>query len=295
MSQAQRTLPETEPRIVVVRDAEALAREAATLLIGAIASGIETRGRADVALTGGSSAAALYRTLAGPDFQDRVDWGRVHLWWGDERYVPSGHPDSNAGLAFGTLLAIAARSTQSGEGAASTDVLAERTPGLPIPAENVHPIPVDRAIGRGPDNAAWAAEQYATELTQLPSDEAGVPIFDAVLLGVGSDGHILSAFPGSKALEPGGPIALAVPAPTHIGPHLERITLEPRILEAARTVLVMVPGEAKAEIVPLVLGDERDPDRWPAQLARRSNAIWLLDEAAARGLPGHPSTDEAPG
>jgi 6-phosphogluconolactonase len=277
----------TRPRTVVLPDADAVAREAARIITGALAAAIEERGRADLALTGGSTAGALYGVLTSPEFRDGLDWDRVHLWWGDERYVPTDHPDSNAGLAFDRLLAIGARSGESGEGASSTDVLAERAPGLPIPAANIHPIPVDLAIARGSEGAAWAAEEYARQLQrELPAAAGGAPAFDVLLLGVGPDGHILSVFPESRALDPAGALVRAVPAPTHIGPHLERITLDPRILDAARQILVMVTGDAKAEMLGTLLAEGGEPPTLPAGLAIRDNATWLLDAPAARLLEG---------
>jgi 6-phosphogluconolactonase len=282
------------PRTLVLPDPGAVAREAALIVSNALTEAIRERDRADLALTGGSTAGALYGMLTSPEFRDGLDWERVHLWWGDERYVPTDHPDSNAGLAFDNLLAIGARSGESGDGASSTDVLAERTPGLPIPAANVHPIPVDLAIARGSKGAAWAAEEYARQLQRdLPTTADGVPTFDLVLLGVGPDGHILSVFPESRALEATGPVVRTVPAPTHVGPHFERITLDPRILEAARQVVVMITGDAKAEILARLLGSEDEASSLPAARAIRDNAIWLLDSAAARLIAG--SLAESPG
>ena len=276
----------TQPRTLVLADADAVAREAAGIITGALAEAISERGRADLALTGGSTAGALYGVLTSPEFRHGLDWDRVHLWWGDERYVPTDHPDSNAGLAFDNLLGIGARSGESGEGASSTDVLAERTPGLAIPAANIHPIPVDLAIARGSEGAAWAAEEYARQLRELPTADDGVPAFDVVLLGVGPDGHILSVFPESRALDPGGPLVSAVPAPTHVGPHIPRITLDPRILDAARHIVVMVTGDAKAEMLARLLGAADEASTLPAARAIRDNALWLLDKAAARLVEG---------
>jgi 6-phosphogluconolactonase len=113
----------------------------------------------------------------------------------------------------------------------------------------------------------------------------GWPSFDMLLLGVGADGHLLSVFPGSSALD-SDELALSIPAPTHIEPHVERVTLNPAIVGAARSVLMVVSGAEKADAVAAVFGPEVDPRQWPAQLARRSGATWILDEAAAGRLPG---------
>ena len=110
-------------------------------------------------------------------------------------------------------------------------------------------------------------------------------MFDLVILGVGPDGHILSVFPGSPAIG-SADLALGIPAPTHVEPHVPRVTFNPRILDTAREVLVITAGGAKAELLAEALGGERDPDRLPVQLARRAGATWLLDAAAASRLPG---------
>ena len=138
--------------------------------------------------------------------------------------------------------------------------------GVPIPIENVHPFPTGEAIGRGL-GAAGCAARLAQELRSvgLPAVD-GWPAFDLVLLGVGGDGHILSVFPGSPALD-AKELALAIPAPTHIGPHLERVTLNPAVVGAAARVLVVVSGADKAATIASIFGSERDPRRWPAQLA----------------------------
>lgn len=275
-----------EPTVVVLEDALAVAEGAAERIAAAVGRAVRERGWAHIALTGGSSAVALYRTLAEPPWRDTIDWSRVHLWWGDERIVPLDHPESNANLAFATLLHIDAHIGQSGSGAVATDVDAGIAPGVRIPPEQVHPIPIAEALGGGGDGEE-AAKRYAALLrTLLPVNQQGIPELDVVLLGLGADGHILSVFPDSPALRPDAPLVMAVPAPSHITPHLPRVTLNPRIVPAAHTVLVMVPGDAKAAILAEVLGGDRDVRRWPAEAARCENAVWLCDRAAAAQLPG---------
>ena len=105
-----------------------------------------------------------------------------------------------------------------------------------------------------------------------------------MLLGIGADGHLLSVFPGSAAFD-STELAMAIPAPTHIEPHVERVTLNPAVIGAARQVLVVAYGSDKAPVLAHIFGPERDPRRWPAQLARRAGATWILDEAAAANLP----------
>lgn len=251
------------PTILVADGPEATARLAADLLVAWLAGAIGERDVAHVALTGGSSAKGLYAALREPSRADALDWGRVHAWIGDDRFVPLVHPDSNGGLALRELAADGA--------------------GI-IPASNLHVVPVEDAMNAG-TGADGAAQAYATEILSMVPSSSGVPVLDVVLLGIGGDGHLLSVFPGSAALAPDAPLTLGIPAPTHIQPHLPRVTFAPSILRLAGHVMPIVAGAGKAEILGRIFGPERDPIRWPAQLALGSNATWVMDPAAAAGLP----------
>jgi 6-phosphogluconolactonase len=272
----------TGEQVEILADADACADRAARLIARTLVGAAAARGAAHWATTGGSAPAAIYRRLAAAPLRDTVPWERVQLWWGDDRFVPADHPLSNVHVATSDLLEIGALSGESGTGGLGADV-GGRRPGAPIPAGNVHQVPVSAAIAasEGPD---WAAEHYAEELAAAgPASVNGVPAFDLVLLGVGPDGHILSVFPGSAAFDRPEAV-LGIPAPTHVEPHVPRVTLNPRIVAAAQTVVVVVHGAPKAAILGSVLGDEVDERRWPAQLARREGATWILDEAAASAI-----------
>jgi 6-phosphogluconolactonase len=248
--------------VLVGTDLPGIAAVAAERIAEWTSIAIDDRGNAHVALTGGSTAAALATALRVPRRQAAIDWNGTHLWWGDERLVPTDHPDSNFGAAFRNLLG---------------------PDGVPVPPSNIHPFPVETAFADGMD-ADWIAEAYATELMTTLTHREGLPAFDLILLGMGPDGHLLSVFPGSPALQPEAPIVMAVPAPTHVEPHVARITLNPRLLTVAAHVLVMVSGAAKALMVRQVLTGDRDPERRPAQLTLRDNATWLLDMGSAAEL-----------
>jgi 6-phosphogluconolactonase len=272
-----------EPEILVLSDAEACSALAAERIAAILTEAVTERGRAHWATTGGSTPAGIYRHLAGPPLRDAVPWDGVELWWGDDRFVPRDHPLSNVKVAADILLEIGALSGESGTGDYGVDVGGGRLPGAPIPATNVHPVPTAEAIGESQD-VDWCAARYAEMLRSdgLPIED-GWPVFDLVLLGIGPDGHVLSVFPGSETFDR-SEIAIGVPAPMHIEPHVPRITLNPAVLGVARTVLVVSHGDAKARILAEVLSAARDPRRLPAQLARRSGATWILDQAAARLL-----------
>lgn len=266
----------SEPEIIVVADAAAASALAADRIAASLRSAVQARGRADWATTGGSTPVGIYRHLASTPYVDDVPWRAVHVWWGDDRYVPRDHALSNVKPFDDIMLDIGGHQAGSSLGGGS---------GVPIPLDQLHPFRTTEAIGE-----AWGAEGCAAELERelraadLPTVD-GWPVLDLVLLGVGGDGHVLSVFPGSVAFGSDA-WALEIPAPTHIEPHVERVTLNPAVLRVAKEILVVMHGAGKGEILGQIFGREPDPVRWPAQLARREGATWILDEAAAAHLPG---------
>jgi 6-phosphogluconolactonase len=251
-----------ESRILVRSNPHDLARMAARMVVESLAGAVVRRGSAHVVLSGGSTPAALYRVLASEVCRSHVDWRCVHLWLGDERWVAPDHHDSNGRMVRQTLLAVG--------GAASGATLHE----------------VDTRAG----DPATGARRYEGEVRHVvPIDAQGTPVFDVLLAGVGTDGHTLSLFPGSPWLSTSPPDAraacVAVPMPTHVTPHVPRVTLTPVVLCAARAVLVVVSGSSKADIVAEVLGAPApDPVARPSVILRRPGATWLLDREAASGL-----------
>ena len=266
----------SEPRILILPDAEAASAAAAEAIADALVAAVAARGVAHWSTTGGSTPVGIYRVLAAPPLHERVPWDRLHVWWGDDRFVPRSHPFCNV-LSFDQVLL--------GAGEPGFEVEMGLVPGVTIPAGQVHAMPMTEAIAEGRP-AAWVARAYERELrdADLPLDDAGFPILDVVLVGAGLDGHIFSVFPGSPLWDSDDWVA-AVPAPTHIGPHVERVSLHPAIAGAARLPLVVVHGAPKVPIVATLLGPVRDARRWSAQVARRPGALWVLDRAAAAALP----------
>jgi 6-phosphogluconolactonase len=264
----------SEPERIVVADPDAAALEAAARIGEILAGAVERRGVAHCAATGGSAAVETYRRLASAPFREAIPWPAVEVWWGDDRYVPRDHPLSNVKPFDDIMLGIAAGEEGTGGGG---------FPGVPLLVDHLHPFRTGEAIGNG-RGIEWCAAQTAEELRSADLETVdGWPVFDLVKLGVGGDGHLMSVFPGSPALE-SRELAMAIPAPTHIEPHVPRVTLNPAIVAVARHVLVVVYGADKATIMADVLGPVVDPRRWPAQLARREGATWILDEAAASKL-----------
>jgi 6-phosphogluconolactonase len=262
-------------RLIVVEDADAVASATADRVVAVLGGAVETRGVAHLALSGGSTAGALYRALLEPHRRAAVSWSQVEAWWGDDRLVGEADPLSNVRAARETILAP--------------------DTGLGLEPRRVHPFPIAeaQAVGLGP---SWVAATYAARLAERMSrDPAGDAIFDLILLGMGSDGHVLSAFPGGPALDPAAPSVLDVPAPTHVEPHVPRLTLHTRLVAAARAVLVMCTGAAKAGRVAEVLEGPWEPLRLPAQIARGANATWIVDAAAAAMLEAARPGGERPG
>jgi 6-phosphogluconolactonase len=239
-----------DAEIVIVPDAEALAREAAQRFVQLAREAAGSRGRFSAALSGGSTPGHLYRLLAGAPYRDQVPWEEVHLFWGDERCVPPGDPGSNYRLADEELIAH-----------------------VPIPADNVHRV-------RGELETDAAARAYERELHDYFCGPRAR--FDLVLLGLGEDGHTASLFPGSPLLA--GAERLVAPAmAAYQDRPAQRVTLTLAAINTARQVLFLVSGEAKAGIVQAVREGE---GRFPAGLVRPTagQLTWLLDTAAAANL-----------
>jgi 6-phosphogluconolactonase len=256
-----------EPELTVVADPDAAASHAAERIAAALVAAVELRGRADFCTTGGNTPIPIYRLLAHAPLVDAIPWPLVHFWWGDDRFVPRGHPESNVTSLDDVLLG-------GGEGEPGS---------APLPSANIHPYPTTQAIAGHHDNR-WCAAQYAEEMAgHLPLADGNWPAFDLILVGVGDDGHLLSVFPDSGALD-SFTWTMGIPAPQHIGPHLPRMTINPRMLEAA-PVLVVTWGESKADALGHVFGETRDDRRWPVQRTRRPGAAWIVDEAAAARIP----------
>jgi len=261
-------------RVVIVDSAAAATVAATAHLARSLAAAVAARGRADWATTGGSMAPGIYRELVDTPIHHEIPWSGVHVWWGDDRFVPRDHPLSNVKPLDDILFDMAGH--EEGAAGGHSD--------LALPVANLHPFRSGEAIGASRDAASVARQMVAELVGEGVATADGFPVFDVLMLGVGGDGHILSVFPGSPAFG-ATDWALAIPAPTHIEPHVARVTMHPGVVQVARDVLVVVTGAGKAEVLTQILGTVRDERRWPAQLARHERATWIVDEAAAAQLP----------
>jgi 6-phosphogluconolactonase len=252
-----------EPEILVLPDQDACAALAAERIAGILAAAVNERGRADWATTGGSTPAGIYKHLSQAPLRDTVPWGRVNIWLGDERFVTRRDELCNAGIGDRELVGAA--------------------PGTALEMTTIHAWPVDEAVALG-QGSPWCADRYIEMMRASGvAFEDGQAVLDVVLVGIGPDGHLLSVFPGSEAFDTEAP-ALDIPAPSHIAPKVERMTLNPRCLGVARHVMAVSHGASKAAILGEIFGPDRDPRRLPAQLARRTGATWIMDRAAAANV-----------
>ncbi len=233
--------------ITTLKDISELSQYAARSFIGIANKAIEERGRFLVSLSGGSTPMRLYKLL-GDQFQNAVDWNRVHFFWGDERCVPVDDPGNSYGQ--------------------TKQVLFDKIGGT-----NIHRINSDLA----PDSAAT---DYANTLKVFSEPPLEWPRFDLVLLGMGEDGHTASLFPNSP-VDVASP-TLAVTANYQDRP-ANRVTLTQRVFNQAREIWFLVAGANKAETLQKVLNGEFQPKVFPAQRIKPvdGNLVWVIDEEAA--------------
>ncbi|MGQ0844909.1 MAG: 6-phosphogluconolactonase [Sporichthyaceae bacterium] len=248
------------PSVIVHRDPQTLASAVAARLVTTLVDAQAARGSASVVLTGGTVGIATLAALREMPAHDAVDWRRLDIWWGDDRFVPEGHADRNVQQAREALLDH-----------------------VPIDPERVHVMPASDGVDG--DNPEAAAERYEKELraASRPEDHGPAPTFDVLMLGVGPDGHVASLFPERPALHETTRGAVAVrnspkPPPT-------RISLTLPTIRSAREVWLVAAGAEKAPVVRMALTGA-GPVQIPAAGATgRARTLWLLDRAAASDLP----------
>ena len=208
---------------------------------------IQKNGLCNMALSGGKTPGGIFSLLASNPYRDRLDWSRLHIFWGDERMVPPEHQDSNFRLVQETLLDH-----------------------IKMPDENVHRM-------RG----EIAPEEAAKEYAELLHDhfKGSLPCFDLMLLGLGEDGHTASLFPETDAVEECEKHAVAV-----FVPKLDawRVTLTLPVLNAARKILFLVSGKSKSKMVQRIMSNKQPAKEIPATMVNPQNGEihWMMDSEA---------------
>ena len=242
-------------RIEILPDPPALAHHVAEWMTQAA---LAAQGSFRVSLSGGSTPKTLYELLASDEFRDRFPWQLVSWYWGDERFVPHDHPDSNYRMTREAMLAKAS-----------------------VPPENIHPVPTDGT----PEDAARRYERTLQKAYRATTLDPQRPLFDVTLLGLGPDGHTASLLPGEPVLNERARWVVAV---SHGRPEV-RITMTYPVIESSRRVAFLVAGKEKATIFNMIReGGSRVP---AAQVRPVGELLWFVDRAAAGEEPvvGQPS------
>lgn len=237
--------------VIVRKNPTDLAKAAADFIAKRIKTVLKTQDRFTIALSGGSTPKALHELLAKSPYAEQIPWLQLHVFWGDERYVPIDDEQSNAGMAYDTLLGH-----------------------VFTPEDQIH-------VWRTDLEPQAAAADYDQLLHRYFGDEG--PSFDLVLLGMGDDGHTLSLFPGTEVVHERSAWTAAYFLTQQ---NMYRLTLTAPIVNRASCVLFLVAGPKKAAPLQQVLEGPYNPDVYPSQQIKPSpgELVWLVDEKAAADL-----------
>jgi 6-phosphogluconolactonase len=233
------------------RDLDALNHAITEWITGVIVNSLKTQDRFTIALSGGGSPIPVHRLLASSPYKERIDWSKLHVFWGDERAVPFEDDRNNAKMGFDTLLNF-----------------------VPVPPAQIHIMRTDIP----PDQSA---AEYEKLLHEYFSNTG--PSFDLVLLGMGDDGHTLSLFPGMPVVHE--EIAWATSFFLK-AQDMYRITLTRPIVNRSKRIAFLTAGTKKAHALKEVLQGKYDPDKYPSQtiMPQAGELHWFVDEAAAAEL-----------
>ncbi|MCY7368007.1 MAG: 6-phosphogluconolactonase [Chamaesiphon sp.] len=232
------------PEVRICPDRQTLIETAYTLIIERVRTALAERQSCSIALSGGSTPQPLYAALALAD----LPWDRIHIFWGDERYVPASDPDSNYGMARRVWLDL-----------------------VPIPSANVHPMPTDLS------QPQLAASEYDRQITAHFGLEPGsIPVFDIILLGMGDDGHTASLFPHTAALSVVDQLVTVGDKDGH-----PRLTFTFPLINQARSTIFLVSGASKQPALAAVFAPAGDITAYPSRgITPQGELLWLLDAPA---------------
>ncbi|GAB4033564.1 6-phosphogluconolactonase [Spirosoma gilvum] len=238
-------------QLIVKKNPADLAKAAAEFIAKQIKEVLKKQDRFTIALSGGSTPKALHELLAKSPYAEQIPWLQLHVFWGDERYVPIDDPQNNAGMAYDTLLGH-----------------------VYTPESQIHVWRTDLE----PDAAAADYDRVLHEYFGTSG-----PSFDLVLLGMGDDGHTLSLFPGTEVVHEQTAWTKAYFLTQQ---DMYRLTLTAPIVNRASCILFLVAGPKKAEPLREVLKGAYNPDKYPSQVIKPTEGelVWLVDTQAAELL-----------
>ncbi|MCX8093201.1 MAG: 6-phosphogluconolactonase [Candidatus Goldbacteria bacterium] len=237
-------------------DLETLSISAANFIAEIAEKTINTQGFFTIALSGGNSPRLIYSMLAEKELKSKIDWNKVLIFWGDDRYLPHTNPESNYKMAYDTLISK-----------------------IDIPQENIFRIPTEVSP---PEEAALLYENIMKKaFIKLGAIDINkkLPIFDLIILGVGRDGHTASLFPGHKAVNEKERWVTHVKAHARITLH-DRITITLPVINNAKNVMFIISGEGKGKIIRDIVEEKRSGKVYPASMIKPQDgqSVWFIDK-----------------
>ncbi|MEP6846957.1 MAG: 6-phosphogluconolactonase [Panacibacter sp.] len=241
----------------ISKDTAALSIKVANWMVEYISATLQKQDRFTLVLSGGSTPKKLHELLSGDAYKNKIDWSKIHFFWGDERFVPFNDERNNAKMAFDTLLNR-----------------------VPVSEEHIHIMQTENIT---PKNSAKAYEAILKSyFPKIANDQQTT--FDLVLLGMGDDGHTLSLFPGkTEVIHETEKLCTSLWLESQ---DMYRVTLTHPIVNQSAAVAFLVTGSNKEKALHEVLEGDYNPDLYPSQIIKTVNGElhWFLDEAAAAGL-----------
>lgn len=255
-------------QLITTKNIDELNWQVAEWMIGYIKEVLKEQDRFTIVLSGGGTPKKLYQLLASKEFNDKIDWGKLHIFWGDERYVPFADDRNNAKMAFDTLLNQVA-----------------------VPKSQIHVMQTDIDPEKSANDYENLLKEYfptaaSFELratSEDPTLDYRLSTFDLTLLGLGDNAHTLSLFPAEEIIHETSRWVRSVFVKEV---NMQRITLTAPVVNLSKRIAFLVSGQDKADAVSHVLSSEYIPDMYPAQVIKPRNGelFWFLDEAAAMRL-----------
>jgi 6-phosphogluconolactonase len=241
---------------LISKNIEELSEQVASWMVDYIKNILQNQDRFTICLSGGSTPKKLYQLLASEDFKNKIDWTKIHVFWGDERFVPFTDESNNAKMAFDVLLNH-----------------------VSIPPAQIHRIRTDIE----PEASAKEYEKILRKYFPATIHNAQGATFDLTLLGLGDNAHTLSLFPGYQLIHEQHSWVRAVYLKEQ---SMHRVTLTAPVINLSKRIAFLVNGQDKADALVHILEGTFAPDLYPAQIIKPGNGelFWFVDETAAAGL-----------